>query len=385
MSIDIAKSTGIFKFGRLALAGVVGSLFVCYSKVIIVSLLILLGAPNTVELSFSSHSQAVGMMLFATLGMWGLARDRQVHHDARPFILGLGLLVFLFVIIYTDFFPEESYRKHETWTYISMVVVVFWNQHLGLKSLAAQLSERSAEVEQKNAELEQISQMKSRFLASMSHELRTPLNAIIGFSEVLDARMFGELNEKQSEYVKDIHESGHHLLALVNDILDLSKIEAGRMELELSRFNLPQVLESAVLMVQERAARHGLTVDLDIDEGLGNVYGDERRIKQVLLNLLSNAVKFTPDGGRIEVTAKPVNDTLQIAVRDTGVGIAKEVQTAIFEEFRQVQLDQVRKQEGTGLGLALAKKFVELHRGTLGVESAPGQGSTFTVTLPLAA
>ena len=384
MSIDIAKSTGIFKFGRLASAGVVCSLFLCYGKVIIVSALILLGAPKTVDL-FNPHVQAVGMVLFATLGMWGLARDRRTHHDARPFILGLGLLLWLFVIIYTDFFPEESYQTYEKWIYISMIIAVFWNQHLGLKSVTAQLRQRSAEVEQKNAELEQISQMKSRFLASMSHELRTPLNAIIGFSEVLDARMFGELNKKQAEYVKDIHESGHHLLALVNDILDLSKIEAGRMELDLSRFDLPQTLESAVLMVQERATRHGLTVDLDIDKDLGSVYGDERRIKQVVLNLLSNAVKFTPDGGRIEITAKPVNDTVQIAVRDTGVGVAKEDQAAIFEEFRQVQSDQARKQEGTGLGLALTKKFIELHRGTLGVDSAPGQGSTFTVTLPLAA
>jgi signal transduction histidine kinase len=217
----------------------------------------------------------------------------------------------------------------------------------------------------------------------MSHELRTPLNAIIGFSEVLAERMFGEVNEKQAEYLKDIHESGRHLLSLINDILDLSKIEAGRMELEVSTFSLPAALSNAITLVRERAQRHAIELGLDIDEALGEFSGDERKFKQIMLNLLSNAVKFTPDGGRVDVSAKRLNGKLEVMVRDTGIGIAPEDQAVVFEEFKQVGGDNVRKAEGTGLGLALTKRFVELHGGAIRLESTPGQGSTFTVSLPL--
>ena len=216
----------------------------------------------------------------------------------------------------------------------------------------------------------------------MSHELRTPLNAIIGFSEVLTERMFGELNEKQDEYLRDIHASGQHLLSLINDILDLSKIEAGRMELEPADFDLPQAIGNAVTLVRERAGRRGIALHQAVDERLGQIRGDERKIKQVLLNLLSNAVKFTPEGGRIDVRAVAVDGAAEISVTDTGVGIAPEDQEAVFEEFRQVGAAD-RKAEGTGLGLALARKFVELHGGTIRVKSEVGSGSTFTFTLPL--
>jgi signal transduction histidine kinase len=234
-------------------------------------------------------------------------------------------------------------------------------------------------------ELEEVSRHKSEFLANMSHELRTPLNAVIGFSEVLQERMFGDLNDKQEEYVRDIHASGRHLLSLINDILDLSKVEAGRMELDLSPFDVPAALENALTLVRERVDRHGLTATLTIDPGVGQVLGDERKVRQVLLNLLSNAVKFTPEGGRIAVRARPADGQVQIAVTDTGIGIAPEDHEAIFEEFRQVGHDYSKKREGTGLGLALARRFVELHGGRLWVESAPGQGSTFTFTLPIRA
>jgi signal transduction histidine kinase len=218
----------------------------------------------------------------------------------------------------------------------------------------------------------------------MSHELRTPLNAIIGFSEVLLERMFGEINEKQVDYLQDILSSGQHLLALINEILDLSKVEAGRMELELSTFDLPQTLENALTLVRERATRRGIALDLKVDERLGPVVGDERKIRQVLLNLLSNAVKFTPEGGRVGVVAAPADGAVRIAVTDSGIGIAPADQGAIFEEFRQVGTDTAQKSEGTGLGLTLAKKFVELHGGTIWVESELGKGATFTFTLPLA-
>jgi signal transduction histidine kinase len=232
-------------------------------------------------------------------------------------------------------------------------------------------------------ELERANKHKSDFLAHMSHELRTPLNAIIGFSEALRERMFGELNEKQADYLKDIHDSGRHLLSLINDILDLSKIEAGRMELELSTFHLPTAISNALVLVRERATRHGVQLDSQIDPRLAEFEADERKVKQVLLNLLSNAVKFTPEGGRVAVTAQLDTDHVEIAVRDTGEGIATEDQAALFQEFRQVGRDRLKKAEGTGLGLALTKRFVELHGGRIRVESAPGKGSTFAFTLPM--
>ncbi len=229
--------------------------------------------------------------------------------------------------------------------------------------------------------LELASRHKSEFLANMSHELRTPLNAIIGFSEVLADRMFGELNEKQEEYLKDIMDSGRHLLSLINDILDLSKVEAGRMELELSDFDLPETINNALTLVRERASRRGIALGRVVDERLGSIRADERKVRQVLLNLLSNALKFTPEGGRIEVRAGLAAEMVEISVTDTGVGIAPEDQDAIFEEFRQVG-GADKKAEGTGLGLALSRKFIELHGGRIRVKSQVGIGSTFTFTLP---
>jgi len=238
------------------------------------------------------------------------------------------------------------------------------------------------EIEEKSQLLEVANQHKSEFLASMSHELRTPLNAIIGFSEVLLQRMFGELNSKQDEYLQDVLSSGRHLLSLINDILDLSKVEAGRMELELARFDLPQALQDTLVLVRERAVRNGIELQLDADTRLGALVADERKIKQVMLNLLSNAVKFTPEGGRVDVRAIPTDGAVEISVTDTGIGIAPENQDLIFEEFRQVGGDYAHKREGTGLGLTLARKFVELHGGRLWVKSQVGQGSTFTFSVP---
>jgi signal transduction histidine kinase len=238
-------------------------------------------------------------------------------------------------------------------------------------------------VQEKSAQLEVANKHKSDFLANMSHELRTPLNAIIGFSEALSDRMFGEINQKQAEYLNDIHESGKHLLSLINDILDLSKIEAGRMDLEISSFHLPSALANAMTLIRERAHRHGIQLGLEVDERLGEFDADERKFKQIMLNLLSNAVKFTPDGGRVDVSAKKFDGKVEVAVRDTGIGIAPEDQAAVFEEFKQVGRDELRKAEGTGLGLALTKRFVELHGGAIRLESTPGKGSTFTVSLPI--
>jgi GAF domain-containing protein len=237
------------------------------------------------------------------------------------------------------------------------------------------------EIQEKGRELEVANRHKSEFLANMSHELRTPLNAIIGFSEVLTTGMFGDINSKQKEYLDDILSSGQHLLSLINDILDLSKIEAGRMELEPSTFAIASALESGLTIVRERATRHGITLKASIPKDLPRVEADERKVKQILYNLLSNAVKFTPDGGRVEVRARAENGDVRIDVQDNGIGIAPDDQTRVFEEFRQVGRE--RSREGTGLGLTLTKRYVELHGGRIWVESTPGKGSTFSFTLPL--
>ncbi len=249
--------------------------------------------------------------------------------------------------------------------------------------IAIQNARLFREIQDKSRQLEIANQHKSEFLANMSHELRTPLNAIIGFSEVLLERLFGELNAKQDDYLKDIHSSGRHLLNLINDILDLSKVEAGRMELDLSTFDLPTAIANAMTLIRERAQQHGIAIAQEVAPELGNVVADERKFKQILLNLLSNAVKFTPDGGRIDVSAKRTGDNIIVAVHDTGIGIAPEDQEAVFEEFRQVGNNYTTKQEGTGLGLALTRRFVELHGGRISVHSEPGKGSTFSFTLPI--
>jgi CheY-like chemotaxis protein len=221
----------------------------------------------------------------------------------------------------------------------------------------------------------------------MSHELRTPLNAIIGFSEVLRERMFGELNERQEEYVRDIRDSGRHLLELINEILDLSKVEAGRMELELGTMSLPDLLEQSLAMVRERATRHGIAISLDVAPEVGVLWADELKLKQVVLNLLSNAVKFT-DQGEVVLTVSAKGDELHFAVRDTGIGLSDSGKSRLFQKFSQADSSTTRKYGGTGLGLAISKLLAELMGGAMWAESlGPGLGSTFHFTMraPIAA
>jgi signal transduction histidine kinase len=253
-----------------------------------------------------------------------------------------------------------------------------------LGRLAENVNRMNDELQRLYRELETASAHKSEFLANMSHELRTPLNAIIGFSEVLHEQMFGELNEQQLGYVADVLDAGRHLLSLINDILDLSKVEAGRMELELADVSLPQVLRGGVTLHGERATRGGITLGLSTEPDDIVIQADERKVRQVVFNLLSNAVKFTPAGGRVDVSARLSDGVAEVAIADTGPGIAPEDQDLIFEEFQQARGgDAGKRQEGTGLGLPLSRKFIELHGGRLWVESAPGTGSIFRFTLPL--
>jgi len=249
--------------------------------------------------------------------------------------------------------------------------------------LAIQNARLFRELQDKSRELEIASQHKSQFLANMSHELRTPLNAIIGFSEVLLEKMFGDLNDKQEDYLNDIFTSGKHLLNLINDVLDLSKIEAGKLEVELEKVDLRQLLEGTLVVVRERALRHDIRLSLDMADNIDTIAADERKVKQIVFNLLSNAMKFTPDKGEAGIRARKSDSVIEIAVWDSGVGIAHEDQQRIFEEFQQVERGLTDKPEGTGLGLALTKKFVELHGGMIWVESTRGHGSTFTFTLPV--
>jgi signal transduction histidine kinase len=250
-----------------------------------------------------------------------------------------------------------------------------------LGALATNVNRMNDELDRLYRELETTSRHKSEFLASMSHELRTPLNAIIGFSQVLRERMFGELNAKQEEYLDDILSSANHLLSLINDVLDLSKVEAGQVELEVAPFSLRQALESGVVMVRERATMEGVQVALRADPDVDLVEGDERRIRQVIFNLLSNAVKFTPAGGVVDVSAAQVNGEVSVSVADTGPGLAPGDHERIFEEFQQTEVG-VGRREGTGLGLALSKRLVELHGGRIWVDSELGKGSSFVFTLP---
>jgi len=241
------------------------------------------------------------------------------------------------------------------------------------------------EIQEKSRQLESANKHKSDFLANMSHELRTPLNAIIGFSDVMLNGMAGPLTEEQREFTTDIRDSGRHLLTLISDILDLSKIEAGRMELDAVRFDLPTAMRDAMTLVQGRAERHGIRLHTHISPTVADYHGDERRFKQIVINLLTNAVKFTPMGGAVTLTAKRVTGAYKISVKDTGIGIADDDHERIFEEFTQVGTDYARKAEGSGLGLALTRKLVHLHGGHISVRSEPGRGSKFTFTLPLEA
>ena len=251
------------------------------------------------------------------------------------------------------------------------------------QEMAVTLMNQRDELEITSRELEAASRMKSEFLANMSHELRTPLNSILGFSEILHDETFGPINEKQSKYVNNIRSSGRHLLQLINDILDLSKVEAGKMELNYEDFSVSDALDEVKTLVAPIASKKNTTIGVTVEPELSTIHADVRKFKQILYNLLNNAIKFTPDGGSVAVDARRCEDMARITVTDTGIGIPAEAVKKLFQPFVQADSSTSREYGGTGLGLSLVKRFVELHGGEIRVESEPGKGSTFTFTIPI--
>jgi signal transduction histidine kinase len=348
-------------------------------------------AQTAVRVGFELNAQArmlaarasneTNALVAANRAQYRSSRDLFIGVSAGSVLLALGLGFVLSSSLVPPIQRTESRLAEIAEGDFSGRVDVPNRDELG--SLARNVNRMNDELRRLYAELETASRHKSEFLANMSHELRTPLNAVLGFSQVLQQKLFGELNPKQEEYVGDILSSGNHLLSLINDVLDLSKVEAGQIELEVAPFSLREAVERGVVMVRERASERGIALTAEVEPEVGLVEGDERRIRQVLFNLLSNAVKFTPAGGRVDVTAARTGEQIEVAVADTGPGIAPGDRERIFEEFQQTDVGAAQH-EGTGLGLTLSKRLIELHGGRIWVESEIGAGSRFVFTLPVA-
>jgi signal transduction histidine kinase len=246
----------------------------------------------------------------------------------------------------------------------------------------AELASKNRELESRNEEVERANRLKSEFLSGMSHELRTPLHTIIGFTELLQEQTEQLLNDKQQRFLQHIHKDSQHLLALINDVLDLSKIESGRLQLQREVFPIADAIEETVSSLRPRAEAKSIAIAVQVPEGM-DLCADRLRFKQILFNLLSNAVKFTPDRGRIEVEVRIQGEYVEVRVTDTGIGIAASEHESVFDKFYQVGQRQAGGHEGTGLGLAITRRLVEQHGGQIFLESEPGKGSRFTFTLPL--
>lgn len=267
-----------------------------------------------------------------------------------------------------------------------------------LRELDAKVKERTRELRDAMLLAESTDRAKSEFLANMSHELKTPLNAIIGFSEAMVSGIYGPINERHREYLNDIMVSGENLLSLINDILDLSKLESGSVGLETGEFSLRELIKSSSGIFKEKMAKHRIRLDYHLDDAPDEIVADQRKLKQIVVNLLSNAIKFTPDDGTIRIAARQLNNggsegkketpgeegkVLEISIEDTGIGIAKEDIPKLFQSFQQLESPYQKKYGGTGLGLFLAKRLVELHGGNIRVESEKGEGAKFIFSIPM--
>ena len=285
-------------------------------------------------------------------------------------------------LVLSDFAPHDSTVDllHKTQTNN----ILLNDLKIQNKNLEQRVADRTAELVLANAELSRVMRSKDDFLSAMSHELRTPLNAVLGLSESLAEGVYGDMNAKQVQSINTIAESGHHLLSLINDLLDLAKIGAGKMELELNNANVEDMCQASLRFVMEQAQKKKINLALAMDNKSVMLTADERRLKQILVNLLSNAVKFTPDGGSVTLETKCDLDSesLMFSVRDTGIGIAAEDLSRLFSPFTQLDSKLSRQYSGTGLGLALVLKLVELHGGSVAVESEIGKGSCFTIRIP---
>ncbi|HKI54807.1 MAG TPA: ATP-binding protein, partial [Anaerolineales bacterium] len=287
-----------------------------------------------------------------------------------------------------NFFTAEDERLLVTIAGQTAIAIENFNLVERLQSsnieLEKRVEERTSELSHMNVELTHANRTKDEFLANMSHELRTPLNSILGFSETLLEQRRGALNEKQEQYVNLIHSSGQHLLGLINDILEVSKIEAGKLELRPDIISVKEVCESSLNFIKEMAAKKSISLEFKNESSIPSLRADPQRLKQILVNLLSNAVKFTPEKGKVslDVQLNDEKDQIQFSVTDNGIGIARENLPKLFIPFSQIDSSLSRQYEGTGLGLALVLKLTELHGGSVRVESEPRMGSRFTVILP---
>ena len=363
-------------FGRLAFIGTVGSLATCYLKILLL-VFVWLGATTVPEIN--PHVQAAIMTILALVALVGLYLDRRRHGSNLPMVVGTAGVLIIVGTLYVYYKPEIEFTG-----YLVLIVAVFLNQNVQLKRLNRTVAAMNAELEKRAGEAERATVAKSRFLANMSHELRTPLNAIIGLSEMLHEDAVADGDTERIQANERIVGAGRHLLALINDILDLSKIEAGRIELNIEPLDAARIMSDIEMTVRPLAERNGNGLEVSCDAGVGSVRGDSLRLRQSLLNLAANACKFT-EGGRVQIEAvrdrSPDGEWVRFVVKDTGIGIDADKLDSVFEEFSQARRADTDL-GGTGLGLTISRRLCRLMGGDITAESTPGEGSTFTIRLP---
>ena len=363
-------------FGRLAFIGTVGSLATCYLKILLL-VFVWLGAATVPQIN--PHVQAAIMTLLALVALVGLYLDRRRHGSNLPMVVGSAGVLIIVGTLYVYYKPEIEFTG-----YLVLIVAVFLNQNVQLKRLNRTVAAMNAELEKRAGEAERATVAKSRFLTNMSHELRTPLNAIIGLSEMLHEDAVADGDSERIQANERIVGAGRHLLALINDILDLSKIEAGRIELNIEPLDTARIMNDIEMTVRPLAERNDNGLEVSCDAGVGSVRGDSLRLRQALLNLAANACKFT-DGGCVRIEAvrdrSPDGEWVRFVVKDTGIGIDADKLDSVFEEFSQARRADTDL-GGTGLGLTISRRLCRLMGGDITAESTPGEGSTFTIRLP---